>query len=141
MKKVAARRARTSARPKVPPGLARIGIISLAKRKPDSTWEKYYAVIRRIPRGKVATYGQIARLSGRPRHARQVGYALFALPEGSRVPWHRVVNAAGRLSVGKVSSGGDLRQQFLLEREGVVFLAGKIDLARYGWSAGARSRR
>ena len=102
----------------------------------ESTWKKYYAVIRRIPRGKVATYGQVARLAGRPRHARQVGYALYALHDGTRLPWHRVVNASGGLSVGRVTPGGDIRQRFLLEKEGVMFDAnGRIGLARYGWKS------
>ena len=116
--------------------LARIGV-ALSPR--ESTWEKYYAVIRRIPKGRVATYGQVARLAGRPRHARQVGYALYALPAGTNLPWHRVVNATGGLSVGRVTPGGDLKQRFRLEREGVAFrLNGRIPLERYGWT-GRRS--
>jgi methylated-DNA-protein-cysteine methyltransferase-like protein len=116
--------------------LARLGVRA-AERRRVSTWEKYYAVIRRIPRGRVATYGQVARLAGRPRHARQVGYALYALPEGSRVPWQRVINAAGGLSTGRATPGGDLRQRFLLEREGVTFgLNGRIALRLYGWRPG-----
>ena len=116
--------------------LTRIGVRLSPERRRESTWEKYYAIIRRIPRGRVATYGQVARLAGRPRHARQVGYALYALPEGSKLPWHRVVNATGGLSVGRVTPGGDLRQRFKLEREGVEFsLNGKIALRHYGWSA------
>ena len=60
--------------------------------------QRIYAVVRRIPRGRVATYGQVAFLAGLPGHARQVGYALAALPEGSRMPWHRVLNAQGSAS-------------------------------------------
>ena len=60
--------------------------------------ERIHAVVSRIPRGRVATYGQVARLSGAPEHARLVGYALASLPEGSAIPWHRVVNARGEVS-------------------------------------------
>jgi O-6-methylguanine DNA methyltransferase len=61
-------------------------------------WERIYDVVRRIPKGRVATYGQVAALAGLPRHARQVGYALHVLPESSKVPWHRVINAKGEVS-------------------------------------------
>jgi methylated-DNA-protein-cysteine methyltransferase-like protein len=86
-----------------------------------------------IPFGKVATYGQIARLAGVPGHARQVGYALHSLPHGSKVPWHRVVNRQGRISLDPVFSSGTLQRE-LLESEGVAFDAGStIDLARFQW--------
>ncbi len=90
-------------------------------------------MVRRIPRGRVASYGQVAALAGLAGHARQVGYALHALPEDNEVPWHRVVNAAGRISLRRESSGGAL-QRALLETEGIVFHAGRIDLQRYGWA-------
>ena len=61
-------------------------------------YRRIYAVVRRIPRGRVASYGQVARLAGLPGHARQVGYAMHALPAGTTVPWHRVVNAQGAVS-------------------------------------------
>ncbi len=97
-------------------------------------YERIYAVIRRIPKGRVATYGQIADLAGFPGHARQVGYALYALREGTTVPWHRVVNARGRLSLGAVIPEGDVEQRIRLEIEGVEFDAdGRIDLARFRW--------
>jgi len=97
-------------------------------------YERIYAVIRRIPKGRVATYGQIADLAGFPGHARQVGYALYALREGTDVPWHRVVNARGRLSLGAVIPEGDVEQRIRLEIEGVEFDAdGRIDLARFRW--------
>ena len=86
----------------------------------------------RIPRGRVATYGQVAEVARLGRAARQVGYALHALPEGSDVPWHRVVNARGEISLR--ASGWEVPQRALLEREGVRFDArGRIDLARFGW--------
>lgn len=114
-----------------------------------SSYEVIYEVVRRIPRGRVCTYGGVARLAGLPRHARLVGYALHALRDESRVPWHRVVNAEGRLSLGRAVPGGDLGQRFRLEREGVRFDAsGHIPLGRFTWEpgrspadAGRRGRR
>src|SRR4051812_45835597 len=64
----------------------------------NRNFERIYAVVRKIPKGRVATYGQVARLAGLPRHARHVGFALAALDERAAVPWQRVVNAAGRIS-------------------------------------------
>ncbi len=94
----------------------------------DGTYARIYAVVRRIPRGRVATYGQIAELAGLEGHARQVGYALHALPEGSVVPWHRVLNARGALSLRR-DSGGEISQRLRLEREGVRFdAAGRVAL-------------
>jgi len=102
-------------------------------------YERVYAVVRRIPAGKVATYGQIAALAGLPRRARFVGYALHALPNGSVIPWHRVVNAAGRLSLGAVSPAGALEQRIRLELEGVRFVAGRVPLRQFRWKPRARS--
>lgn len=90
-------------------------------------------MVRRIPRGKVATYGQVARLARLPGRARQVGYAMHALPQGSTVPWQRVVNAQGKVSRRRVP-GAELTQRMLLLREGVRFGGGgRISLALYGW--------
>jgi methylated-DNA-protein-cysteine methyltransferase-like protein len=92
-----------------------------------------YAVVRRIPRGKVATYGQVADLAGLAGHARQVGYALHALPNGTTVPWHRVINAAGAVSL-RSAPGGELTQRQLLEQEGVGFdLRGRVRLSLVRW--------
>jgi methylated-DNA-protein-cysteine methyltransferase-like protein len=100
----------------------------------SSAYPAIYAAVRRIPRGRVCTYGGVAALAGLPGRARQVGYALFALPEHSTVPWHRVVNAQGRLSLEQRAAGGGLAQRFRLEKEGVVFDAnGRLSLARFGW--------
>jgi methylated-DNA-protein-cysteine methyltransferase-like protein len=100
---------------------------------PAGTYAHIYAVVRRIPRGRVATYGQVAALAGLAGHARQVGYALHALPAGSRVPWQRVVNHRGELSV-RSDPGGENLQRALLMREGVRFdRGGRIDLHRYRW--------
>lgn len=91
------------------------------------------AVVRRIPAGRVATYGQVAALAGLPGAARQVGYALHDLPEGSDVPWQRVVNARGEVSA-RAEPGADHYQRHRLEEEGVRFDgAGRLDLARYRW--------
>ena|SRR5437868_4350492 len=95
-----------------------------------TTYERIYAVVRRIPRGRVASYGQVAKVAGLDGRARQVGYALHALKLDG-VPWHRVINAAGRISLKGHSA---ITQQIRLEREGVRCDAGgRIDLARYGW--------
>ena len=81
----------------------------------------------------MATYGQIARLAGLSGHARQVGYALAALPDGIAIPWHRVVNAKGEISL-RAESHGEIRQRQLLERERVVFDGkGRIPLGRFQW--------
>jgi methylated-DNA-protein-cysteine methyltransferase-like protein len=97
------------------------------------TYVRLYAVVRRIPRGRVATYGQVAALAGLPGHARQVGYALHALPRGTRLPWHRVINAKGEVSRRR-RPGDELSQRLLLEREGVRFDArGRVALARLRW--------
>ena len=102
---------------------------------------KIYAVVARIPRGRVASYGQVAVLAGLPGRARQVGTALASLPDGSWVPWHRVVNAAGKVSL-RGFPGPDGFQRHLLEEEGVPFsAAGRIDLEKYGWRLRARARR
>lgn len=102
-----------------------------------SFYEDVYEQVRRIPAGRVTTYGHVAALAGRPRAARTVGWALHALPEGSDVPWHRVVNARGGISIGRVGLPPAL-QRALLEDEGVAFEAtGRIDLARWGWAGPA----
>ncbi|TBR22410.1 MGMT family protein [bacterium] len=99
----------------------------------SGNYARIYAAVRRIPRGKVATYGQVAKLAGLPRHARQVGYALHALPAASDVPWQRVVNAQGAVSPRAVPGFED-EQRRLLEREGVTFDGrGRIPLSRFQW--------
>ena len=90
--------------------------------------------MRRIPPGKVATYGQIARLLGKPRAARTVGWALHSLPSGSDVPWQRVINAKGTISLDARGPGGAI-QRVLLEAEGLPFdEQGRVDLAAHGWA-------
>ena len=95
-------------------------------------WQSICSVVRKIPKGKVATYGQVARLAGLPRRARLVGYVLSAL-EDERVPWHRVVNAQGAIS-GRSEPLFARQQRELLEQEGVVFSpAGRISMTRFCW--------
>lgn len=97
------------------------------------THERIVAVVRRIPRGRIATYGQVAALAGCGRQARLVGYAMAALPDGTRVPWHRVINAQGRVSK-RAAPGWENYQRTLLEAEGVEFDArGVVCLARFQW--------
>jgi methylated-DNA-protein-cysteine methyltransferase-like protein len=90
-------------------------------------------VVRRVPSGRVATYGQVAEVAGLPGGARQVGYALHALSGHTTVPWHRVVNASGMISRRGVP-GPEIVQRQRLVREGVTFDArGRIDLQTYAW--------
>ena len=99
-----------------------------------SSYECVYAIVRNIPRGRVTTYGTVARLAGRAGQARFVGYALSNLRDGSAVPWHRVVNAQGRLSLERAGSSSGVTQRLRLEREGVpVNAAGRVSLVRFGW--------
>jgi len=99
--------------------------------KQKTAYERIYSVIRKIPKGKVATYGQVARLAGMAGHARQVGYALHVLPARVRVPWHRVINAKGQISL---RSTGESMQKTFLEKEGIVFDGdNRVSLELYGW--------
>jgi methylated-DNA-protein-cysteine methyltransferase related protein len=122
----------------------------------DSSYSRIYAAVRRIPHGRVATYGLIAQVAGLPGHARQVGYALHALRDehdearagstggapardespGRAVPWQRVINARGEISL-RAELGAERLQRALLEQEGVVFdAAGRVSLARFLWRPG-----
>jgi len=97
-------------------------------------WERVWAVVRRIPRGRVATYGQVATLAGLPGQARFVGYALAALSDGSGVAWQRVVNASGRVSARRDGGGSEALQAAMLRREGVRFGPdGRIALEKFRW--------
>ncbi len=105
-----------------------------------SSHRAIYAVVSRIPAGRVATYGQVARLAGMPGHARLVGYALHALPDNTRVPWHRVVNATGRISPRSSGSDHDVLQRVMLRREGIRLRpTGVIPLDRFQWRPRASS--
>lgn len=104
------------------------------KKSPDQqTWyRKVWKVVCEIPAGHVLTYGEVARLSGMPRAARRVSQAMRRAPRKLDLPWHRVINAQGKISFPEDSS--DWRsQKERLEAEGLVFLHGKIDLDRYGY--------
>ena len=101
----------------------------------QSNYQRIYEVVRKIPLGKVATYGQVARLAGLGGHARQVGYALHNLPENSGIPWQRVINARGEISFPPDSPHWHL-QRVLLEAEGIRFDENdKVSLPCYRWRA------
>jgi methylated-DNA-protein-cysteine methyltransferase related protein len=96
-----------------------------------SLYEHFYEIIGDIPKGKVATYGDIAKIAD-CRSARAVGFALNRLPENSLVPWQRVINGQGKVSTRQNSEGDSLQQQ-ILEEEGVEFINGIVDLRRFRW--------
>lgn len=100
-------------------------------------YHRIYKTVKHIPKGRVATYGVVARLAGRPGAARTVGWALSALPHDTDIPWWRVINAAGRISLATHDHGSVLQRALLL-REGVRFAAGgAVNLATFGWPAEA----
>jgi methylated-DNA-protein-cysteine methyltransferase related protein len=95
------------------------------------SWDPVYRLIKKIPRGRVTTYGELARALRLPGGARAVGYAMAATPRGRGIPWHRVVGAGGRLLIPEPHGS---MQRRLLETEGVVVEGTRLDLKRYGWS-------
>ncbi len=104
-----------------------------AKSSDFDNWVKaVWHVVKGIPRGHVLTYGEVARLAGMSRAARRVSLAMRRAPRSMKLPWHRVINAQGKISIPE-DSPGHQRQKELLELEGVVFLNGKIDLQRFGY--------
>jgi methylated-DNA-protein-cysteine methyltransferase related protein len=103
----------------------------------NASYQAIWKVVAAIPRGCVATYGQVARLAGLPRRARLVGTALGEAPAG-RLPWFRVINAQGRISL-PPNSAGSRKQRQLLREEGVLFVKGRVDLRKYGWKSGGDS--
>jgi len=113
-----------------------------AARRGDAAGTRFYRAVYRlveeIPRGRVATYGQLAAILGWPRAARAVGYAMRHCP--ASIPWHRVVNASGGISV-RANVGNMLTQRLLLEQEGVPVRRGRIRLDQHRWSGPRRSRR
>lgn len=98
-----------------------------------SCYPKIYEVVKLIPYGQVATYGQVADLAGLVGKPRVVGYALFRVTTSSDIPWHRVVNAKGEVSRSSLRDGNDDLQQLLLKEEGIIFKKGKLDLKQYRW--------
>jgi methylated-DNA-protein-cysteine methyltransferase-like protein len=102
--------------------------------KPTTSYDRIYAAVRTIPEGRVCTYGAIARIAGLERQARLVGYALHNLRDGTGVPWHRVINAQGKLSLETAGSSSGLTQRMRLRAEGVVVnAAGRVSLEQFGW--------
>jgi len=98
---------------------------------PDSFRQRVFQIIAAIPMGSITTYGEVARLAGSPRAARQVGGILSRLPEGSKLPWHRVLNRHGGISL---PGDGFLRQRIALEAEGIeIDNQGNVNLERYRW--------
>jgi methylated-DNA-protein-cysteine methyltransferase-like protein len=115
---------------------SRIVLVTDANRR-HSFYDEVYDVVRRVPPGRVTTYGHVAALCGKPRAARTVGWALHALPEDTDVPWQRVINRRGGISIGKIGLPPAL-QRALLEAEKVRFrIDGTVDLERYGWKVDA----
>lgn len=98
----------------------------------DEQRDRILMIVRQIPSGCVATYGQIARLAGIPRHARQVGQVLGSLPSGSAVPWHRVINANGQIS-SRCNPACEQFQREQLEKEGVEFQGNRIEPGQFDW--------
>jgi len=94
--------------------------------------EIIWQTVALIPKGKIATYGQVARLAGYPSHARYVGSTLKKLPKNSKLPWFRVINAQGKISF-PLGSDAYVRQYDLLTQEGIKFNNDKISLKRYRW--------
>jgi methylated-DNA-protein-cysteine methyltransferase-like protein len=115
-------------KPKKPARTKRVRPPAISQSVPESI----LAAVRRIPRGKVCTYGNVAEVAGLPRRARLVGTVLRQTPSARGLPWYRVINAGGRISF-PVGSDAYARQRHKLEAEGVVFVGGRVDLRRYGW--------
>ncbi|MGD0338215.1 MAG: MGMT family protein [Bacteroidota bacterium] len=107
---------------------------------PSVTYNLIWSVIRRIPKGRVSTYGRVADICGLIGQSRLVGYALHALPRDTKVPWYRVINAQGRISFPERSEAYRVQKRFL-ESERITFKQGKIDLTRFGWPPDAEVRR
>ena len=107
-------------------------------RAEKDTYLRIWRTVERIPRGKVASYGTIAMLSGFPRQGRLAGYALHNLPGGTGIPWHRVINAKGKISIpGKRGE----EQERLLREEGIAFTRGIIDMGKCEWRSGPGLRK
>ena len=101
-------------------------------KQPTSTYQAIWSIVRQIPKGRVATYGEIAKLSGLVGKSRLVGYALHNLPPNSNIPWHRVINSKGKISLPK-KNGKYAQQKKLLSKERIIIKNEKIDFNKYGW--------
>jgi methylated-DNA-protein-cysteine methyltransferase related protein len=106
-------------------------------KKNTGGWGYIYREVKSIPRGRVVTYGRLARLLHVPGGARTVGFAMAGCPSGRGIPWHRVVGAGGRLLPREPYAS---KQRMLLETEGTTFLGMKVDLAAHEWEPGERGR-
>lgn len=98
----------------------------------QSSYDIIWKTVKRIPKGKVSTYGQIARIAGLGENARLVGYAMHNIPRGSSVPWHRVINFKGMISLPQKDGMYQLQKK-LLQKEKIIFKGEKIDLKKYEW--------
>ncbi len=106
------------------------GAIVVNRRNVKDTYVRIWRTVARIPKGNVASYGSVARASGFPLQPRLAGYALHNLPDGLDIPWHRVINAAGKISLpGKRGE----EQERILRSEGIQFDRGRVDMKRYQW--------
>ncbi len=112
--------------------------MSFAETAAISNYHRIWQTVLLIPKGRVATYGQIAEMSGLSRQPRLVGYALHNIPSGMEIPWHRVINAQGKISL---PNKNGRRQRKLLEKEGVKFSNNRIDLEQYGWLNSSSRRK
>jgi methylated-DNA-protein-cysteine methyltransferase-like protein len=121
----------------------RDGATARPAEKFEQAFEKIYRIVLRIPRGRVMTYGQIARLMDDRYSPRLVGWAMHATPQDGRdIPWHRVINAKGGISTGRIIIAEPQLQRYLLEAEGVVFdERGHCDLSVYQWSPATRKAK
>jgi len=99
---------------------------------PEQLRERIWQVVHSIPRGRVTSYGRVAALAGLPRAARLVGRVLAQLPKDSKLPWHRVINASGRLTFAEGSAAWKRQHARLLD-EGVIFRGSRIDIKQCGW--------
>lgn len=99
----------------------------------DELAHQILQVVALIPYGKVASYGQIAKMAGLPKHARLVGYVLKHLDADAKIPWHRVINSQGKISLSKVDDHSDNIQRLKLLEEGVMVIGDKINLKQYQW--------
>jgi methylated-DNA-protein-cysteine methyltransferase-like protein len=101
------------------------------------SWEPVYRLVKQVPRGRVTTYGDVARALRLPGGARAVGYAMAVCPSGRGIPWHRVVGAGGRLLIREPHAG---LQRRLLETEGVAIEGGTVDMPRHAWQPEKKRR-
>lgn len=110
-------------------------IIQQSKSATQELAEMIMTVVATIPYGKVASYGQVAALAGLPRHARLVGRVLSQMDSNSEIPWHRVINSQGRISLSRLDDNGYNEQQARLLAEGIVFNNGRVSFHSFGWMA------